>query len=132
MTTPVIPEFILQLFSDEIRKILELAVDAIVESTGNDKAAIMKLLEGKRILAPRVVKHEEEVFRIVRQKPRNKLPEDEHRCQARVCKQHIFQQCAFSKKEGDFCKRHHKHLKHGTVNDPLPEDRSSKAVTKIW
>jgi len=133
MTTPIIPDFILDLFKDEIKKINLVLLEEMCKIYNIDiDDAKLKLQDSLNINFK--LKNNEKIKIL---KKRKDTPSEE-RCIARLFRKSelIILQCNCKKKEGDFCKRHLKmenerRLKYGTINDEIPEELSDENLKKI-
>ena len=126
MTTPLIPDFIIDLYENEMRKFAINVIDVIASRKKIDKEELYKIVEKGTGFDLKIVPESTETIKIVKIKPR-KLPDAEERCIARTYKNGIYCRCTFHRSKGkDFCKRHNlKPLKFGTIDDPdiTPDDK---------
>ena len=121
MTTPFIPDFIFNMFKQEVSSIIDQALHIVANDHKLDLNKLKNRVKECLDLNIELVDDSKEKIKIIRTKPR-KVPEDEDRCQARVNhKEKGLVQCAFKHTEGcDFCKRHaNKELKFGTISAPI-------------
>jgi ribosomal protein S17E len=133
MTAPIVPDFILNLFKNEIKKInISILEKFCKEFTINFDEAKIKLKDSLNIDFDLV--NNEKIKVVNKQK---ELP-SEDRCIARLFRKKDMEvnQCSRKKKDCDFCKRHEKmndenRLKYGTINDEIPEEISEKKLNKI-
>jgi hypothetical protein len=132
MTAPILPSFILELFTNEVQKIVHKEIAKVCELYD------LNIDEVEAKLG-RVELHCTETpgFRIM--KKRESIAPKEVRCIARMVHDLDVKQC--SKKRGSnscFCGKHNKsNLKYGTINDPLPDElrpevMSQKKLNKIY
>ena len=122
MTTPVLPEFILKLFQNEINKIVKgeiVKVCKIYELDYEEVKTKLKHVELDMTDTPG--------FRLFK-KHETFAPKHE-RCQARLLHSLEIKQCSRSCKHGDdkLCKKHlqmkeNKKLKYGLITDDLPDE----------
>lgn len=136
MTTPILPEFVLKLFQDEVNKIVQKQVKRLcVEYEIDYDEALQKL----GTLELKTTKHPG--FRLL--KKNEKITEKDQRCLARMLHDLEVKQCSRQKGEGcELCGMHAKmkskgRLKYGTVNDPLPDELrpevlNEKKLSKIY
>lgn len=131
MTTPMIPDYILRLYENEIRAIVKKTNLAISEKYNLNVEDLNTLTEEKIGLKLEIIPEEVEVVKITRIKNR-KICEPIERCIARVKSNGIFCQCKFRFKDDKLCNKHGKcaNLKFGTIQDPLPEEpfRRKKSI----
>ena len=132
MTTPLIPDFIIDMYENEMRKFAINLIDIIANKKKLDKGELYSLVEKGTGFKLDLVSENKELIKIVKVKPR-KLPSDEERCIARTLRNGIYCRCTFHKTNSKgFCKRHNaKPSKFGTINDPdlTPHD---KRYNKIY
>jgi hypothetical protein len=133
MTTPIVPDFILELFKNEIKKINLGLLEEMCKTYNIDiEEAKTKLKDSLNI---NFDLNKNEKIKIVNKQ--KELPSEE-RCIARLFRKKDMEvfQCSRRKKECDFCKKHEKmydedRLKYGTINDDIPEALSEKKLIKI-
>ena len=133
MTTPIVPDFILELFKNEIKKINLGLLEEMCKTYSIDiEEAKTKLKDSLNI---NFDLNKNEKIKIVNKQ--KELPSEE-RCIARLFRKKDMEvfQCSRRKKECDFCKKHEKmydedRLKYGTINDDIPEALSEKKLIKI-
>lgn len=133
MTAPIVPDFILELFKNEIKKINLGLLEEICKTYDIDiNEAKTKLQDSLNI---NFDLNKNEKIKIVNKQ--KELPSEE-RCIARLFRKKDMEvfQCSRRKKECDFCKKHEKmndedRLKYGTINDDVPEALSEKKLIKI-
>jgi len=133
MTTPIVPDFILELFKNEIKKInLDLLEEICKTYDINIEDAKNKLKDSLNI---NFELNKNEKIKIVNKQ--KELPTVE-RCVARLFRKKELEivQCSRRKKNCEFCKKHEKmydedRLKYGTINDDVPEELSEKKLIKI-
>jgi len=133
MTTPIVPDFILELFKNEIKKINLGLLEEMCKTYNIDiDEAKTKLKDSLNI---NFDLNKNEKIKIVNKQ--KELPSEE-RCIARLFRKKDMEvfQCSRRKKECDFCKKHEKmydedRLKYGTINDDIPEALSEKKLIKI-
>lgn len=136
MTTPVIPDFIISLFENEIRKIVTQIIESITQELKVDQAKLEDMIQTKLKLSLQIVPENTELVRIQRIKPR-KVPPMEDRCMAMIMRNGILSQCHHYKKIDDFCTRHNLCHKYGTMNDDIKElenkfTKKYRACKKIY
>jgi len=137
MTTPLIPDFVINMFENEIRGIIKQVIDVGVEHFGVDENEFKKRVEKKVGMKLTLVTEDTEIVRILKTKPR-KLPADEDRCLARVLKCGMYDRCKFHKHEDNdhVCKKHMKCTKYGLIIDQEtsapPGDNPLKKYSKIY
>lgn len=130
MTTPMIPEFILTLYENEVRAIVKKVNVAISKEYNLNVIDLNNLVEEKVGLKLAIIPEEFENIKIVKKKCKNIDPEI--RCIARIKKDGLFCQCSAKFKEDKICGKHLKSkMIYGTINDPLPEEKF-KRKTKIY
>lgn len=131
MTTPMLPDFIISLFEDELKKIIRNILDHISTECHIDKQQLEHIVENKLNMPLHVITQYEEVIKIQKIKPRS-IPTEENRCIARTYKNGIFDRCMCSKKKGEFCKRHLYKHDHGTIHDDHQYEHVFKACKKLY
>lgn len=136
MTTPLVPDFVINMFENELRGIIMTVIDTLSKDFSIDREVAIKKVQRKLGMSLTIVKEDEEVIRIIKAKPR-KVPNEHQRCLARVAKNGMLDQCSFQKlSKSDFCKRHAcNHAKYGIVGDPeieLPVQNPHKKYYKIY
>lgn len=134
MTTPLVPDFILQLFQDEVHKINSVVVQKMCQMYNIDyDDAVTKLAKEAAI---KLTLSNNEKIKLVK---KQKEPDAKQRCHARVFRKkdlEVFQCTRKTPAEGAcFCKRHQKmndegRLKYGTINDVKPAEISTPALIK--
>ena len=130
----MIPDFIIGLYENEIRKVVEKAIDAIVDKFGLDADLVRKTVEARIEMSLELVPEETETFKVVKKTPTKSLPDAQNRCIALLstgCQCTIrHHSCA----DNRLCARHARlmemdeSLKFGTVNDPKLASRSKKKL----
>jgi hypothetical protein len=121
MTTPIIPEFILRLFQDEVNKIVQAEIDKVCDLYHLNKEEVKQKLGHTTIKST-----DHPGFRIIK-KNESIAPKDD-RCHARMLHDLEVKQCTRHKAEGsDLCTKHitmksKNRLKYGTIDDPLPDE----------
>lgn len=133
MTAPVVPDFILNLFKNEIKKINLTIIENLCKIYNIDiDEAKLKLQDSLNINFE--LNKNEKLHFTTKQK---ELP-TEDRCIARLfIKKNIeITQCSRRKKDCDFCKKHKKmniegRLKYGTINEEKPSEISDTKLNKI-
>lgn len=117
MTAPIIPEFILQLFQNEVNEIVRKQVSKVCEMYKLDLDEVQNrlgLIELECTETPG--------FRLMKKKESFAPPEE--RCTARMLHDLEIKQCS-KRKFGDthLCRKHGgMNLKYGTIHDPLPDE----------
>jgi hypothetical protein len=134
MTTPLVPDFILQLFQDEVHKINSVVVQKMCTIYKIDyEDAVAKLADEAAI---KLTLSNNQKIKLVK---KQKEADPKHRCQARVFRKKDLEVLQCTRKtpaEGAcFCKRHQKmhdegRLKYGTINDVKPDEISTPALVK--
>lgn len=136
MTTPILPEFILKLFQNEVNNIVQTEIKKVCELYQlNFDEVIQKLghIEIKTTEHPG--------FQIIKKK--KNIVSKEKRCLARLLCDLEIKQCSKPKIEDcDFCGLHMRlneenKLKYGKINDPLPDELrpeilNEKKLNKIY
>jgi len=121
MTTPILPEFVLKLFQDEVNSIVQKEICKVCEHFNLNKKEVfdkMGYVEINTTVAPG--------FRIM--KKNEKFAPKESRCIARMLHDLEIKQCSYHRQNSsEFCGKHLSmkqsgKLKYGTVNDPLPDE----------
>jgi hypothetical protein len=133
MTAPVVPDFILNLFKNEIKKINLTIIENLCKIYNIDiDEAKLKLQDSLNINFE--LNKNEKLHFTTKQK---ELP-TEDRCIARlfIKKDIEITQCSRRKKDCDFCKKHKKmniegRLKYGTINEEKPSEISDTKLNKI-
>lgn len=135
MTTPIIPDFILSLFQNEVNKIVQSEIKRLCEMYSLNFEEVkgkMGLVELNTTEFPeiRIMKKSEKI-----------APKDE-RCIARMLHELEVKQCSRKQKEDGLCGKHfalkaNNKLKYGTIKDPLPDELrpevlNEKKITKIY
>ena len=121
MTTPILPEFVLRLFQNEVSKIVHVEIKKVCELYKLDYEEVLGKLGQVELETT-----DHPGFRIM--KKNEKVAPKEVRCIARMLHDLEVKQCTRKHCEGSsLCKRHHSmhkdnRLKYGTVNDPLPDE----------
>lgn len=121
MTTPILPEFVLRLFQEEIDKVVKEELQKVCVVYKLDYEDVCKKI-GRVELEPT----KQPGFRII--KKNETFAPKEVRCAARMLHDLEVKQC--SKKRCDcstLCARHlnmqrNDRLKYGTIDDPLPDE----------
>jgi flagellar basal body P-ring protein FlgI len=119
MTSPMIPEVILDLFQNEINRIVKIAIKKICDEYDIDFEEATKIADIKLDLTL------DNLHISKKQNPKILIKE---RCQARMLRNIGIQQCSRSKcDDTEFCKLHFKSFKNGTlkygkITDPIPID----------
>ena len=125
MTNPILPEFILQLFQDEIDKIVESKLKQVCELYELDFDEVAEKVGHVRIDMTKTPG-----FKII--KKYEHIP-TEDRCIARMFTESEIIQCSKKHKDGELCARHSKMrlentLKYGTINDPLTDELQHERI----
>lgn len=132
MTTPIIPDYVLQVLEAEMASISWVVIEKLCTFYNLDKNDVQSKL--KDFMFTKLDIETNELIRIVRCKPRHEKPSEE-RCKAYVGTVLDMKQCKNSKCFGfHFCKTHQKKfdagtLKFGHMNIP-PPPVLKKAVLK--
>ena len=129
MTTPILPEFVLGLFRDEMQSIVEKEVKRLCDIYGIDfQDAKVKLgyIDLQVTDTPG--------FRLM--KKQEKFAPNEERCQARMLHDLEVKQCSRHKlKDSILCKRHanmqkNNKLKYGIISDPIPDELRPEVLSE--
>lgn len=121
MTTPILPEFVLQLFQCEVTKVVHAEIKRVCELYNLDFEEVAQRLGHVELQTT-----EHPGFRIM--KKNEKIAPKEVRCVARMLHDLEVKQCTRARCEGsELCRRHSNmrsgnRLKYGTINDPLPDE----------
>jgi hypothetical protein len=120
MTTPIIPEFVLKLFENEINKIVQGEIKRVCNHYALSYEDVTKKLGRVSITST-----ETPGFRLM--KKNEKFAPDEQRCCARMLHDLEVKQCSRSKTQADMCTMHNNmrknnRLRYGTIHDPLPDE----------
>lgn len=116
MTSHMIPEYIIKLYEDEIRK---TAFEMAVTILKNMNIEVNDDITNKLTLKLKLVSEDDEFIRIT--KTRRNIPEK--RCEARISRKGVLVQCTRSYKGDDKkCSAHQKNNKHGTIHDTYPAE----------
>ena len=136
MTTPLMPDFIADLFNEEIAKIREEIVDRICNDFGLDKIVVMKKLG----LDKPIVKFSGMHFKILKfyETPYGSK-NGKAKCIARIhnASENTLHQCKKSQKKEGFCLTHYEKnkttgLNWGTIHDAIPDNVKQSQSTKIY
>lgn len=131
MTTPLLPDVILDLFQDEVKKINKSYIAELCKIYNIDfEEACQKMEEAGNISFTLV---DNQYVKLVK---KHKPVEDNERCHARIYSQKdlIVAQCSRQKRdETNFCRMHAKmrdegRLKYGTIHDKTPEEISDSKL----
>jgi hypothetical protein len=135
MTTPIVPDFIAELFKNEIQKIQENVVKQICDVYGLDQEEVMESIGLQE------VKFEHSRLRISK-KHETEYGSKKHteKCTARIfaASQVQLYQCKRSRLGGcNFCKTHLEMIKRGglkwgTINDPVPQEVQVTQSKKLY
>jgi hypothetical protein len=121
MTTPIIPESIIQLFANEINKINEKVVKLISNKYKLNEDELNELVRKELNLT--IIPEKEQKFKLVKAKVNGKNTNIEDRCEGRVYHKdtHEYKQCIRRKKvDCDlYCKTHYKKLPFGNIKDSI-------------
>jgi hypothetical protein len=120
MTTPIIPEFILKLFQEQVSDIVQKEIKKVCELYKLDFDEVILKLGHVEINTT-----ETPGFRIM--KKRETFAPKEVRCTARMLHDLEIKQCSRHKTKTGLCTKHdemfkNNRLKYGTINDPLPDE----------
>lgn len=108
MTTVVIPDFIIDLFENEIRNIILKLLNGISTRFNLSESELVNAVSKDMQMDLRIIPEEEEHIKIIRVKPKKQLAHED-RCKGLVKKDGIIRQCAFSHRDAsDYCLRHSK------------------------
>jgi hypothetical protein len=118
MTTPIIPDFIFQLFENEVQEIVFKVLKNICKEYDLDYEEVKKFA---------TIKLYTKLNNIHISKKIDPKHPDDIKCQARMIREMGIKQCCRKKSEGDFCKIHHKcevnnTLKYGRITDPISKE----------
>ena len=134
MTTPIIPDFILKLFQNEINTINNNLLNNFCKLFKIDLEDAKNKLKNELNISLEIDKNEK--IKIVK---KHKDAPQEERCCARVYRQKDLEVGQCPRKHandcGDFCKRHKKmhdegRLKYGTINQTIPKEISPEVLNK--
>lgn len=132
MTSPIIPDFILELFRDEVKKVNLTFLERMCTLYKIDFEEAKNKL-AKELKVSFEITTNEKVVIVKKQKEQD----PEIRCIARVYRKKDLEvfQCT-RKKHGEFCGTHQKMfdkgtLKYGTIHEDVPEKLSDKNLSKI-
>lgn len=131
MTTPILPEFILSLFENEIKNIIQKTLTIVSNKYDINVKELQSVVE-KEMRFKLELDSTEDIIII---KKRQNLPETNERCIARIKKNGILLQCTRKSKHDDKCGFHCKPQqtkKYGTIKDDLPEEPISKRKMNIY
>jgi hypothetical protein len=133
MTAPVVPDFVLNLFKNEIKKINLIIIENLCKIYKIDIDDAKLKLEDSLNMNFELNKNDKLQF-TTKQK---ELPVED-RCIARLFykKQLEVTQCSRRKKNCEFCKKHDKmniegRLKYGTINEEKPAEISETQLLKL-
>lgn len=133
MTTPLIPDFVLSLFQNEIIRINSDLLKKTCDIYNIDFEDAKNKLK-KELHITFQIKQNEKIAIVKKQK----IVEPAERCIARVFRKKDIEvlQCTRRKKDCDFCKRHEtmfneKRLKYGTIHEEIPHEISPTVLNKI-
>lgn len=121
MTTPILPDFVLKLFQEEIDRIAKAEIKKVCEAYELDYAEVCEKI-GRVELEPTA----HPGFRIMRKK--EKVAPKDVRCNARMLHDLEVKQCTRKRCDGHkLCGKHldmqtKNRLKYGTIDDPLPDE----------
>ena len=125
MTTSMIPDYVLALYENEIRKVVQKVLKNISEEFNIDIKELEKSAASEVTL--KLISEDFESVTITRKNKVKKLVENEKRCVARIKKNGLYMQCTRESKDDMMCKMHStKKLLHGTINDPLPKENVTR------
>lgn len=133
MTTPIIPDFIFNLYHNEIVKVVHRVVDCISEEYKLDKTKVLSLVEKNIETKMKLVSEDQEVIKIMKKKPRD-LPEDCERCIANIRGgDGVVRRCTlrFCESEEKLCKRHFDKMMAGKDVVNIKEDKT-KVQRKLY
>ena len=133
MTSPIIPDYILDLFRGEVAKVNITFLKRLCEMYKIDfEEAKQKLAKDLKI--PFEITTNEKIVIIKKQKEQD----PELRCIARLFKKKDLEvmQCTRKKKGGELCGIHQKmfdndKLKYGLITEEVPEELSERILSKI-
>ena len=135
MTTPIVPDFIFDLFRKEIGSIVNKALAVIANEYDLNLSHLKTAVEKRLDLNLDIQSEQEEKIRILKIKPRA-IPEPENRCIARIkdIEHGGYMQCRSRRVEYgcELCKRHkNKSSKYGTIMNPVEADKNTSRVRPI-
>lgn len=139
MTNVAVPDFIIKLYEDETRKVLNTVINHICHRFSLEKSAVTSGVEKNINLKLEIVPDDDETLIITKKTPKPPPDEDE-RCVARLKKNGVFVQCLCVRNDNfelDMCTRHsnafhQEKLKYGTINDPIPDENLKRKARKIY
>ena len=128
----MIPDFIIDMFENEIRKVTNDVLEAVASKFKLDISLVKTYVEKHIQMNLQIVPDTYETIKITKIKPRP-LPDDAVRCIARVKKTGIICQCTFQCITGNkhLCSRHTNKMLYGTINDP-PVEEKRRRYTKLY
>jgi hypothetical protein len=137
MTSVLVPDFIINLYEDETKKVIHQVLDHLCDRYNLKKTEVVDGVEKNINMKLEIIPETKEDLVIVKRVPRTPPPEGE-RCIARLKKNGAFCQCGFRVKNNpDYCTRHFNafkedKLKYDTVNDELPVENLGRRRKKIY
>lgn len=127
MTAPMIPDYVLTLYENEIRKIVKKCIARISEENSLSAADLENQVAD--IISLKIVSEDFEKVTITK-KIAKKVVSDENRCVGRMKRQGVFAQCTRCGKDVDgelLCKSHTKKTPWGKVTDPPPAENVTRS-----
>ena len=130
MTTATVPEFIANLFENEIKKVVASVTKTISDKYNIKESDIAELLDKKLGLNLVMVPEESESFKVIRKKKEKKVKPDKLCCEARIYRNGMYTQCTRYQRVGDLCNAHDgkEKLVYGRVEDPVPLPKGKKRM----
>jgi hypothetical protein len=128
MTTPIIPEFIVELFANEIYKINIRMVDIICTKYNLNVDDVKQTLE-KELKISLTIDPSKTIIKLIKKNKYGSKTTKENRCQGRVYHKddNEYVQCSRKKFENtSCCKTHNCKQPYGNINDPEPELKEKK------
>ena len=126
MTAPMIPDYILTLYENEIRKVVKKCIVRISEENDLNVASLESQIAD--IISLEIVSEDFEKVTITKKIARKKIVSDEERCVARVKRTGVFSQCTrCSASSSMLCKIHTKKTPWGQITDPPPEENVTRS-----
>lgn len=122
MTTPIIPDSIIQLFANEIYKINLKVADTICAKYHLDPVEVKETLKKELQVTLNIVPYEQLNIKIVQKRSYGLNTPPELRCEGRVYHKdkNELTQCIRKKKIDCYCSYHSKKLPYGNINEEAP------------
>lgn len=121
MTTPLIPDFVVKMFENEVAQVVKSALKAVADTKGHDMEELEAIVQKNLDLSLKLIPPSEEIVKVIKVKPR-RIPQDSERCCANVMSKGIISRCKFSRADNiTFCRRHSSTQKYGVFGDTPPQ-----------